>query len=249
MEHSRPPQDILAETRTLAEQGVKEITLLGQIVDRYGKDEPDYPKLPGLLEMLHEVEGIERIRFLTSHPNWLTDELIDCVKRLPKVMPHIEVPAQSGDDEVLASMRRGYTDQEYRALVDRIRSRIPGVSIATDIIVGFPGETEVQFENTFRQLADLRLDVAHLARYSPRPEHFQPEICLITCRIKRNGAVFVPWKNCRKALLLIFMHNTWEPPLRSCLKRKPNNAGAGARQPTSWYLWKAKRTCAAAFCR
>jgi len=118
--------------------------------------------------MLHEVDGIERIRFLTSHPNWLSDELIDCVQRLPKVMPHIEVPAQVGDDTILAAMRRGYTDAEYRSLVERIRRRIEGVSIATDIIVGFPGETEAQFENTFRQLQDLKLDVAHLARYSPR---------------------------------------------------------------------------------
>lgn len=167
-EHSRPPEDVLAEARSLAAQGVKEITLLGQIVDRYGKDEPGYPRLPGLLEMLHEVDGIERIRFLTSHPNWLSDELIDCVQRLPKVMPHIEVPAQAGDDTILAAMRRGYTDAEYRSLVERIRRRIEGVSIATDIIVGFPGETEAQFENTFRQLQDLKLDVAHLARYSPR---------------------------------------------------------------------------------
>lgn len=167
-EHSRPPEDVLAEARSLAAQGVKEITLLGQIVDRYGKDEPGYPRLPGLLEMLHEVDGIERIRFLTSHPNWLSDELIDCVQRLPKVMPHIEVPAQAGDDTILAAMRRGYTDAEYRSLVERIRGRIQGVSIATDIIVGFPGETEAQFENTYRQLQDLKLDVAHLARYSPR---------------------------------------------------------------------------------
>ncbi len=169
IEQSRPPADILAEARSLAAQGVKEITLLGQIVDRYGKDKPEYPQLPGLLEMLHEVDGIERIRFLTSHPNWLSDELIDCVQHLPKVMPHIEVPAQSGDDNVLSAMRRGYTDQEYRALVKRIRERITGVSIATDIIVGFPGETSQQFENTYQQLADLKLDVAHLARYSPRP--------------------------------------------------------------------------------
>ena len=167
-EHSRPPEDVLAEARSLAAQGVKEITLLGQIVDRYGKDESGYPRLPGLLEMLHEVDGIERIRFLTSHPNWLSDELIDCVQQLPKVMPHIEVPAQAGDDTILAAMRRGYTDAEYRSLVERIRGRIEGVSIATDIIVGFPGETEAQFENTFRQLQDLKLDVAHLARYSPR---------------------------------------------------------------------------------
>jgi len=95
--------------------------------------------------------------------------LLDCVAQLPKVMPHIEVPAQAGDDEVLKNMRRGYTNAQYRELVSRIREKIPGVSIATDIIVGFPGETESQFQNTYDLLADLKLDVAHLARYSPRP--------------------------------------------------------------------------------
>lgn len=168
-ERSRPPAEILAETRALAGQGVKEITLLGQIVDRYGKDQPDYPNLAGLLRQLHAVEGLSRIRFLTSHPNWMTDELLDAVIDLPKVMPHIEIPAQAGDDEVLSNMRRGYTDGQYRALVANIRERIPGVSIATDIIVGFPGESEEQFMGTYRQLADLKLDVVHLARYSPRP--------------------------------------------------------------------------------
>ncbi len=168
-EHSRPPQDILQEAHSLSRQGVKEITLLGQIVDRYGKDEPDYPKLPRLLEMLQEVDGIQRIRFLTSHPNWFSDDLIETIRRLDKVMPHIEIPAQSGDDQILESMRRGYTDRQYRDLVARIRDRIPGVSIATDVIVGFPGETEEQFEHTRQQLEDLKLDVAHLARYSPRP--------------------------------------------------------------------------------
>lgn len=168
IERSRPPEDILAETRSLVKQGVKEITLLGQIVDRYGKDEPSYPNLAGLLRKLHEIEGLERLRFLTSHPNWMNLELLDTVAELPKVMPHIECPAQAGDDEVLANMKRGYTDAQYRELVARIRERIPGVSIATDVIVGFPGESEAQFENTYRQLADLKLDVAHLARYSPR---------------------------------------------------------------------------------
>lgn len=169
IERSRPPEDILAEARALVRQGVKEITLLGQIVDRYGKDNPAYPTLAGLLIRLSEIEGLERIRFLTSHPNWMTDELLDAVASLPKVMPHIEVPAQAGDDTVLENMKRGYTAEQYRALIARIRERIPGVSIATDIIVGFPGETEEQFMNTYRLLEDLRLDVAHLARYSPRP--------------------------------------------------------------------------------
>lgn len=168
IERSRRPGVILSEARALAAQGVKEITLLGQIVDRYGKDNPDFPTLAGLLRSLHEIEGLERIRFLTSHPNYMTDELLDAVAALPKVMPHIEVPTQAGDDEVLANMRRGYTAEQYRRLIERIRARIPGVSIATDIIVGFPGESEAQFQNTVDLLAELKLDVAHLARYSPR---------------------------------------------------------------------------------
>jgi len=168
VELSRPPEEIIAEARALAAQGVKEITLLGQIVDRYGMDQPDYPDLSGLLRRLSNVDGIERLRFLTSHPNWMTDQLLDTVAELPKVMPHIEVPIQAGDDEILQSMRRGYTNAQYRELVERIRARIPGVSIATDIIVGFSGETEAKYQNTYDLLADLKLDVAHLARYSPR---------------------------------------------------------------------------------
>ena len=169
VERSRPAAEILAEARSMVAQGIKEITLLGQIVDRYGKDQPDFPTLSGLLIRLQAVDGLERIRFLTSHPNWMTDELLDTVASLPKVCPHIEVPVQAGDDEVLANMRRGYTAEQYRKLVERIRAKIPGVSVATDIIVGFPGETEQQFENTYALLDELKLDVAHLARYSTRP--------------------------------------------------------------------------------
>ncbi len=168
VERSRPVGDIVVEIRSLAEQGVKEVTLLGQIVDRYGKDVPDGPNLAGLLRVVHGVEGIERIRFLTSHPSYFGEDLMDAVAELPKVMPHIEVPIQAGDDEVLGNMKRGYTQQDYRDLVEKIRNRIPDCSIATDIIVGFPGETEEQFMETYRVLADLKLDVAHLARYSSR---------------------------------------------------------------------------------
>ena len=167
-ERSRLVGDIVAEVRSLARQGVKEVTLLGQIVDRYGKDVPDGPNLAGLLRVVHEVEGIERIRFLTSHPNYFTEELMDTIAELPKVMPHIEVPIQAGDDEVLLNMKRGYIQQDYRDLIAKIRERIPDCSIATDIIVGFPGETDKQFMETYRVLSDLRLDVAHLARYSSR---------------------------------------------------------------------------------
>jgi tRNA-2-methylthio-N6-dimethylallyladenosine synthase len=173
VERSRPVGEIVAEVRALVAQGVKEITLLGQIVDRYGKDVADGPDLAALLRIVHGIDGLERIRFLTSHPNWMSDELLDTVAELPRVMPHIEVPVQAGDDRVLAAMRRGYTAEDYRRLVERIRVRLngsfPGVSIATDIIVGFPGETREHYQRTYELLADLRLDVAHLARYSTRP--------------------------------------------------------------------------------
>jgi tRNA-2-methylthio-N6-dimethylallyladenosine synthase len=173
VERSRPVEKIVGEVHSLVDQGVKEITLLGQIVDRYGKDIPDGPNLAGLLRVVHEVDGIERIRFLTSHPNWMTDELLDTAANLPKVMPHIEVPVQAGDDHVLENMHRGYTAGDYVDLVARIRTRYdghtPGISVATDVIVGFPGETDARFQRTYDLLAELRHDVVHLARYSPRP--------------------------------------------------------------------------------
>jgi len=167
-ERSRPADEVLNEVRALVAQGVREVILLGQIVDRYGRDLSAGPSLAGLLERLELVEGLERIRFLTSHPNYFSDELMDAVAALTKVMPHIEIPIQAGDDEVLAAMRRGYTNADYRRIVAKIRGKIPGCSIATDIIVGFPGESEAQFMKTFELLEDLKLDVAHLARYSPR---------------------------------------------------------------------------------
>ena len=172
VERSRSVGEIVAHIRSLARQGVKEVTLLGQIVDRYGMDIPDGPDLAALLRVVHQAAedcGLERIRFLTSHPNWMTDRLLDTVAELPRVMPQIEVPVQAGDDEVLRRMKRGYTVDEYRRLVERIRARVPQVSINTDIIVGFPGESELQFQRTHDLLAELRLDKVHLARYSPRP--------------------------------------------------------------------------------
>lgn len=174
-ERSRPAEEIVAEARALAAQDVKEVTLLGQIVDRYGYDlapdeRPSGTPLVGLLKQMHGIGGLERLRFLTSHPNWITDDLLDAVAELPKVCEHMEVPVQAGDDEVLARMRRGYTAAAYWQLIARIRERIPGVSIATDVIVGFPGETEAQFQSTYDLLAELRLDKAHIARYSPRPQ-------------------------------------------------------------------------------
>ena len=180
-EWSRPLGDVVSEVRHLTEQGVKEITLLGQIVDRYGFDldekhsnsrEKRQPRtdLADLLIALNGLDGLERIRFLTSHPNYMTQHILDAVASLPKVCEHIEVPVQAGHDEVLAQMRRGYTVDEYRDLIVQIRERIPDVSIATDVIVGFSGETEEQFQATYDLLAELRFDVVHVAMYSPRPQ-------------------------------------------------------------------------------
>jgi tRNA-2-methylthio-N6-dimethylallyladenosine synthase len=169
IERSRPMPEIAAEVRGLVKRGVRQVTLLGQIVDRYGLDLPIPRSLSALLHELHAIDGLERIRFLTSHPNWMTEELLRTVAELPKVCEHIEVPLQAGDDEVLSRMHRGYSADDYRRLIERIRRQIPGAAIATDVIVGFPGETEAQFQKTYDLLEELRLDVAHLARYSVRP--------------------------------------------------------------------------------
>jgi tRNA-2-methylthio-N6-dimethylallyladenosine synthase len=168
-ERSRPIGQIAAETRSLVAQGVKEVLLLGQIVDRYGYDVPDGPDLADLLTAIDSIEGLQRIRFLTSHPSYMTDRILHAVADLPKVMPQIEIPIQAGDNEVLRRMKRGYTREQYRDLIYHVREIVPEAAIHGDIIVGFPGETEAQFQQTVDILAELRLDKIHLARYSPRP--------------------------------------------------------------------------------
>ena len=168
-EESRAPQQILTEAQKLAQQGVKEITVLGQIIDRYGLDKPGYPDLAGLLRQLHEIDGIQRIRFLTSHPNWFSDTLLEALAKLPKLMPHIELPVQAGSDRVLAAMRRGYDAQQFVKLIDKIRARLGEIAFATDLIVGFPGETEEDFQQSSQVLRMTRPDMTHAARYSPRP--------------------------------------------------------------------------------
>jgi tRNA-2-methylthio-N6-dimethylallyladenosine synthase len=167
-EVSRPIPDIVREVRLLGERGVREVTLLGQNVDSYGHDLPGAWGLGDLMAAVNEVESIERIRFLTSHPNDMSDSIIEQVAELDKVCEHINLPFQAGDDEVLANMRRGYTNDDYRRLVERIRERVPGVSIGTDLIVGFSGETERQFERTLEMVRDIRFDKVHSASYSVR---------------------------------------------------------------------------------
>ncbi|MCH8063341.1 MAG: tRNA (N6-isopentenyl adenosine(37)-C2)-methylthiotransferase MiaB [Chloroflexi bacterium] len=167
-EVSRPVEDIVREARLLAQRGVREVTLLGQNVDSYGHDLPEAPDLGDLLEAVNEIEGLDRIRFLTSHPNDMSDHIIEKVASLDKVCEHINLPFQAGDDNVLASMRRGYTNDGYRRKVEEIRERIPNVSLSTDVIVGFSGESDAQFQKTQELIRDIRFDKVHTAAYSTR---------------------------------------------------------------------------------
>lgn len=169
-ERSRPMADILAEVRSLVAQGVREVMLLGQIVDRYGMDFNDGTDLSRLLRVVAAIEGLKRVRFLTSHPNYMTDAILEAVASSDMICPQIEVPIQAGNDTVLENMRRGYTVAHYRALIDRIRGFMPDAAIHTDIIVGFPGETHEQFLDTLRLVEELRLDKVHLSKYSERPK-------------------------------------------------------------------------------
>jgi tRNA-2-methylthio-N6-dimethylallyladenosine synthase len=169
-ERSRPLLSVVGEAWMLAKRGVREITLLGQTVNAYGHDLPGAPDLADLLAAVNDVEGIERIRFLTSHPQKMTSKLIRAVAELPHVCEHVNLPVQAGHDETLRRMRRNYTVDDYRRVVEEIRATVPGVTIATDIIVGFAGETEEHFQDTLDLLAELELDVVHVAMYSPRPK-------------------------------------------------------------------------------
>ena len=166
---SRPVADIVREVEHLVARGVKEVTLLGQTVDAYGHDLPDRPDLAGLLHALNAVDGLFRIRFLTSHPIFMGQRILKAVAELDKVCEHINLPVQAGDDHVLSRMGRRYTQREYRDLIARIRSAIPHVSLSTDVIVGFPGETRDQYLRTVELIEDVRFDKVHVAAYSNRP--------------------------------------------------------------------------------
>jgi tRNA-2-methylthio-N6-dimethylallyladenosine synthase len=168
-EKSRPLAEIVCEVQEVVRRGAKEVTLLGQNVDSYGHDLTDKPDLAGLLEELNAVDGLARLRFLTNHPKDMSDRLTDAIARLDKVGEHLNLPVQSGSNEILQAMRRGYTVEQYRALVARIREKVPDIALSTDVIVGFPSETNEQFQETANFLAEVRFDTVHVAAYSPRP--------------------------------------------------------------------------------
>lgn len=169
-ERSRPTAEILSEIRNLALQGTKEVTLLGQTVNSYGKNLAE-GKVPfaQLLEQIDGIRGIQRIRFTSPYPRDFTDELIDAIARLPKVCEYVHLPLQVADDELLARMHRGYTIARYREIVEKLRAAIPGIAISTDIMLGFPGETDEQFWNTMRFVEETRFDSAYMFAYSIRP--------------------------------------------------------------------------------
>jgi tRNA-2-methylthio-N6-dimethylallyladenosine synthase len=188
-ERSRSADDLLSEVRGLVADGVREITLLGQNVNAYGRDRPRSeeacaPGFSGLLRQLDAVEGLERIRFMTSHPKDLGDELVAAVAELPSVCEHVHLPVQAGSDRVLRAMRRGYTAAEYLGHVRALRAAVPDVSITTDLIAGFPGETDTDFEETLTLVREAAFDGAFTFVYSPRhgtaaaslPEQVPPEV-------------------------------------------------------------------------
>ena len=174
-EQSRQPEAIKQEIMGLAAQGYKEITLLGQNIDAYGRDLGTRPDgryrvtLTDLLYLIHDVPGIERIRFVTSHPRYFTERLIQACAELPKVCEYFHIPFQSGDNEILRRMQRGYTRERYCQIIDKIRHYLPDAAISADAIVGFPGETEAQFARTLDLVAQIGFDQVNTAAYSPRP--------------------------------------------------------------------------------
>lgn len=176
VEQSRQPQDIRREMEELGRQGYREITLLGQNIDAYGRDLPGSTAdgrhlhtFTDLLRYVHDVEGIERLRFATSHPRYFTERLIHTCAELPKVCKHFHIPFQSGDNELLKAMARGYTREKYLRIIDTIRAVMPDASLSADAIVGFPGETEAQFQQTLELVDRVGFDQLNTAAYSPRP--------------------------------------------------------------------------------
>jgi len=174
-EKSRPLTEIVSEVRQLVGRGTREVTLLGQNVDSYGHDLPEKPDLADLLYTLNPIEGLLRIRFLTNHPKDMSPRLIEAIARLDKVCQQLNLPVQAGSNQILKAMKRGYTVEHYRQLIAEIRDRIPEIALTTDVIVGFPSESQAQFQQTVDLLAELRFDAVHVAAYSPRPGTYAAE--------------------------------------------------------------------------
>ena len=169
-ETSRTSRNICSEVQDIAGQGFKEITLLGQNVNSYGRKQEEKTDFPDLLKVIHEVPGIERIRFITSHPRDLSEKLIDCMRNLPKICEHIHLPIQAGSDRILNLMNRRYTYRQYKEKIGMLRAAIPDIAITTDVIAGFPGETDEDFNYTINALKEIGFDGIFAFKYSERPD-------------------------------------------------------------------------------
>jgi tRNA-2-methylthio-N6-dimethylallyladenosine synthase len=167
-ERSRPINEVVCEVTGLVDSGVREVTLLGQNVNSYGHDLPSKASLGDLLTAMNNVDELYRVRFLTNHPKDMSQQLVQTVASLGKVCHHINLPLQAGNDDILKAMGRGYTTEQYRKLIESIREYIPDVALSTDVIVGFPNESEEQFKQTLHMLKEIRFDTVHVAAYSPR---------------------------------------------------------------------------------
>jgi hypothetical protein len=231
-ERSRSVGEIASEIHSLAAQGVREVTLLGQIVDRYGMDIGDGPGLSDLLRVIHDIDGIERIRFLTSHPNWMSDELLETVAELPKVCEHIEVPVQAGSDEVLRRMKRGYAAEDYRRLIDRIRR------------IGFPSQQTSSWASPARRPSNSRrhgsswqssswTSLTSPATHRGR-ERSPPGACQMMSATTRRCGASVPWKGFRRRSPQRSTRAIADRPLRSSSKAATAHAGRAGPVQTSW---------------
>ncbi len=231
-ERSRPLLSVVGEGWMLAKRGVREITLLGQTVNAYGHDLPGTPDLADLLAEVDRVEGIERIRFLTSHPQKMTTKLIRAVADLPRVCEHINLPVQAGHDETLRRMRRNYTTDDYRRVIHEIRETIPNVTIATDIIVGFAGETEAQFRGRSICWANSN-STSSMSRCTRRARRRSPAAGTTTCRRRRSIGGTGRSSSCRRGSRRGRRRGSSAARTRCWSTARPRAAGGAARAATS----------------
>jgi len=227
-ERSRSISDIVAECRALVAQGCREITLLGQIVTSYGKRE--IPARDGqsafvqLLEAVHEIEGLQRIRFTSPHPKGYGDDLVEAYRRLPKLCPSAHIPVQSGSDRVLKLMHRGYTRERFLGIIAKLRAAQPAIGLTTDIIVGFPGETEADFEETLSLVREVEFDNAYLFKYSPRrdtPAAALPDQVPMEVREERHARILALVNSIAETRLARFTGQTVEVLVEGPSRRNP----------------------------
>ena len=223
---SRDLDEICCQVQNLVQRGAREVVLLGQIVDAYGDDLPSKPDLADLLARLNRIEGLLRIRFLTSHPSYMSRKLIQAIADLDKVCEHISLPIQAGDNDILKAMKRGYSAEEYCHLVDDIRRTVPDVALSTDVIVGFPGETAEQFARTLEVLRQTRFDKVHIAAYSPRPE-------TIATRNLRDDAT--PETKERRRAQAEALQNAMAAEINDCFLGKTVEVLVEGQKKDKWY--------------